>query len=44
MVSDWLSKHPKAKEWLWFLGLWLAGLCAVTLIAYPIKLIMWFAK
>lgn len=36
----WLKKHPKLKQWLWFVALWCGGLAAVSAIAYPIKLLM----
>lgn len=36
----WLGQHPKAKQWAWFLILWLSGLLTVMAIAYPIKLII----
>jgi uncharacterized membrane protein len=36
----WLDKHPKAKQWLWFVALWCGGLFTVTVLAYPIKWLM----
>jgi hypothetical protein len=34
----WLNRHPKLQQWLWFIGLWFAGLFTVMALAYPIKL------
>jgi len=28
---------PKARQWLWFAGLWFAGVASVTLVAYGIR-------
>jgi hypothetical protein len=39
-VQHWLDKHPKIKEWLWFVTLWFAGLFTVLTMAYPIKWLM----
>ena len=39
-LRDWLDKHPKLKEWVWFVVLWLGGLAAVLAFAYPIKWII----
>ena len=30
----------KQKQWLWFIGLWCAGLLSVFAISYIIKIIM----
>ena len=30
----------KHKQWLWFIGLWLASLSAVLLLGYMIKFLM----
>jgi hypothetical protein len=30
------SKHP----WLWFIGLWLAGVLTVTAISYAVRFLM----
>jgi len=40
-VQNWLNKYPKAKQWAWFVVLWLGGLMTVMLVAYPIK---WIVK
>ena len=34
---------PRKKQWLWFAGLWVGGLCAVLLLSVVIKLIFKFA-
>jgi hypothetical protein len=39
-ISLFLEKHPKAKEWLWFIVLWFLGLATVTILTYPIKLMI----
>lgn len=39
-ARDWLNKHPKMKEWVWFAALWFAGLFAVLAAAYPIKFLI----
>lgn len=33
----------RKKQWLWFAGLWLGGLCAVLLLSALIKLLFKFA-
>lgn len=43
-LKNWLDNHPKAKQWTWFITLWLGGLLAVTAIAYPIKWLMALAR
>lgn len=32
--------RPSVKRWLWFIGLWLAGIVALAIFAYGIRLIM----
>lgn len=39
-LRGWLQRHPAASQWLWFAALWLGGLCAAMLLAYPIKLLI----
>ncbi len=39
-VQNWLNKHPKVKQWAWFVALWLGGLISVMAVAYPIKWII----
>jgi hypothetical protein len=29
---------PKARQWLWFVGLWAAGVGVTALVGYAIKL------
>lgn len=36
----WFKAHPKAREWAWFIALWLFGFMCVSAIAYPIKLLI----
>jgi hypothetical protein len=38
--TEWLGRHPRARQWAWFAGLWLAGLGSVLALAYPIKFLM----
>jgi uncharacterized membrane protein len=40
-IYHWLGQHPKAKQWAWFVVLWLGGLMTVMAVAYPIK---WITK
>ena len=39
-LNTWLSKHPKLKQWLWFVFLWFGGLFAVYSMSMVIKLMM----
>ncbi|MBK9586535.1 MAG: hypothetical protein WBC26_11305 [Alphaproteobacteria bacterium] len=39
-VNLWFERHPKAREWAWFFGLWFCGLLTTAFIAYPIKWLM----
>lgn len=39
-LRQWLEDHPKARQWLWFVGLWLAGLVTVIILTYPLKLLI----
>ena len=39
-VKDYLQDHPKVKQWLWFIVLWMGGLCAVVIGTYPIKMLI----
>jgi hypothetical protein len=39
-VARWFARHPKAREWAWFVALWLGGLMAAVALATPIKLII----
>ena len=39
-VESWLDGHPKAKQWLWFIVLWMGGLLTVLTVTYPIKLLI----
>jgi hypothetical protein len=32
--------NPKLQQWLWFIGLWIAGLASVVAITIPIKLLV----
>lgn len=34
------NERDKRKEWLWFIGLWLAGLGTALSIGYTIKFLM----
>jgi hypothetical protein len=44
LVVSWLKRHPQVKQWLWFVALWVSGLLAVSILTYPIKLIVNFCK
>ena len=39
-LEGWLEAHPKARPWVWFAGLWLAGLAAVAGLSYGIRAVM----
>lgn len=39
-AKAWLQAHERTRQWLWFVGLWFAGLFAVLSIAYPIKFVI----
>jgi hypothetical protein len=38
-ITTWLTAHPKIKQWLWFIALWIMGLLTVIIFTYPIKLL-----
>lgn len=44
IIKTWLQVHPKTQEWLWFVGLWIGGLLSVTILTYPIKLLIRYAS
>lgn len=35
-----INKYPKLKQYLWFVGLWLFGLVTVSILTYPLKLLI----
>jgi uncharacterized membrane protein len=39
-ISLWFDRHPKARQWAWFVALWCGGLFTVMACAYPIKWLM----
>jgi len=39
-ITIWLNGHVEAKQWVWFIVLWLCGLFTVVAITYPLKLLM----
>jgi hypothetical protein len=39
-LSAWLSRHPKVKQWGWFILLWWGGLLTVSALTYPLKLLI----
>ena len=39
---NFLNHHPKIKQWLWFILLWIGGFLAVAMITYPIKFLVGF--
>ena len=43
-IQTWLAVHCRARQWLWFIALWLSGLLAVSLLTYPIKLLINIVK
>lgn len=40
----WLEARPKLKQCLWFVALWIGGLATVTILIYPLKLLIKFMK
>jgi len=34
------ERHPVLRKWLWFIALYLAGLAAVSAIAYSLRLVI----
>lgn len=38
--KNWLDQHVTIKQWLWFVALWFGGLLTVTVLTYPLKLLM----
>lgn len=34
------APSPRARRWLWFAGLWCAGLAATAALAYGIRAVM----
>ncbi len=39
-IKQWLMQHPKIRQWLWFIVLWISGLLTVIALTYPIKILM----
>ncbi len=39
-VKAFAKRHPKIMEWIWFFALWLGGLLTVTVLTYPIKMLI----
>jgi hypothetical protein len=44
IIKNWLDQHLTIKQWLWFIGLWFAGLLAVSMVTYPLKLLIKLAS
>ncbi len=44
LVILWLKRYPQIKQSFWFIVLWVGGLLAVSILTYPIKLIVNFCK
>lgn len=38
--EKWQSLTIKQRQWLWFFGLWISGLLAVTMLSYVIRFMM----
>ena len=43
-TTNWFARHPRARQWAWFVVLWLGGLSAVLLISTPIRLLIDLAR
>lgn len=39
-ITHELNKYPKLMQYLWFIGLWLFGLLTVSILTYPLKILM----
>jgi len=39
-IDGWIKNRPKLKQYLWFIGLWFFGLITVSVLTYPLKLLM----
>jgi len=39
-LSSYLFRHPKLKEWGWFITLWCGGLFIVMIVAQAIRLLI----
>lgn len=42
--TNYLDKHPKLKQWVWFVTLWFLGLAVVSIIGSIIKLAFWYMQ
>lgn len=40
VLDNYLKIHPKAKQWLWFIFLWISGLATIATVAYLLKIII----
>lgn len=40
VITESLDKHPKLKQWFWFVFLWLSGMSTFAILAYSIKFMM----
>lgn len=40
IILGWLNDHPKIGQWAWFVGLWCAGLITVSVLTYPLKMLI----
>lgn len=43
-IQAWLAAHPRARQWVWFITLWFSGLLVVSVLTYPIKLLINIVK
>jgi hypothetical protein len=35
-----MARHPLVAKWMWFIGLWLASVTALGVVAYAIKMVL----
>lgn len=35
-----LLRSPRAQQWLWFVGLWAAGVLTLTVVAFALRIVM----
>lgn len=43
-IRKYLNRHPRLKQWAWFIALWFAGLLTVAIATYPLKLLIRLAR
>lgn len=44
MACEQPNRQKQIKQWLWFIGLWVGGVCAMSVLAYAIKGLIYFMR